>query len=119
MIVDEIKAKIQANTVIPKIRAKKDFTVKGWGKRRGENALIYRIPSHNPNKPYYEKGITESEWIDAYNQLMKTGYFTHQWFEENLPDCAKEGSCNFTTIGGIFELLKLAKHSSAGIYNKI
>jgi len=119
MIVDKIKANIPPMTIIPKPKAKSDFIVKGWGKRREENALIYKIPNNkNPKRPY-EKGITESEWTLAYNQLKKTGDFTRDWFNENLPACAKEGSCNFTKIGGIFEKLELAKYTSDGIYKKI
>jgi hypothetical protein len=106
-------------TVIPKPEARSNFTVKGWGKRRGEPALIYNIPNNKNPKRHNEKGITESEWRRAYIQLMKTGYFTTKWFKENLSDCAEEGSCNFTTIGGIFEELGLAEYSCRGRYKKI
>jgi hypothetical protein len=118
MIVDKIKAEIQPLMVIPKPKARNYFVVKDWGKRRGENALIYQIPNNkNPKKPY-EKGINESEWTLAYNQLTGTGVFTREWFNENLSSCAKEGSCNFTTIGGIFEKLDLTKYTSDGVYKK-
>jgi hypothetical protein len=119
MIVQKIKANTQPMSVIPKPEAKSDFVVKGWGKRHGENALIYRIPNNkNPERPY-EKGITESEWRFAYDQLAKTGFFDRKWFNENLPACAKEGGCNFTTIGGIFVKLGLAKYTGPGVYGKI
>ena len=76
MIADRIRINITPNAVIPKPAATADFTVKGWGKRRGQNALIYRIPNHgNPAKPH-EKGVTEAEFIAAYNELMKTGELT-------------------------------------------
>jgi hypothetical protein len=39
--------RLSPGTVIPKPEAKDDFTVKGWGKRNGEAALIYFIPNHN------------------------------------------------------------------------
>ena len=116
MIVDQIKKSIAAGTVIPKPEAKSDFTVKAWGKRRGEPALIYYIPNHgNPNKPH-EKGITENELEKAFAQLQQSGEFTRVWFNAHLAACAKEGACNYTTIGGIFELLSNAKYSSRGVY---
>ncbi len=107
MIVDTL-AKIEAGTVIPKPRAKGEFVVKGWGTRRGEHALIYKIPNNkNPDRPY-EKGITVSEFKQAYEEIVKSGEFSSKWFKKNMNECSKEGSCNFTTIGGIFEMLGLA-----------
>ena len=65
-ILENILTNIKVGTVIPKPDAKKDFIVKGWGKRRKEDALIYFIPNHkNPNKPY-QKGITKSEFEESY-----------------------------------------------------
>lgn len=108
MIIEQIRRIAQPGTVIPKPDAKADFIVKGWGRRRRENALIYFIPNHiNPRSPY-EKGITESEWEQAYQQIIKNGEFNRTWFNRNMQACAKEGGCNFTTIGGIFELLGIA-----------
>jgi len=87
--------------------------------RKKEIALIYLIPNNkNPANPY-QKGITESEFGKSYSRLMETGTFSHQWFKEHLLRCAGEGSCNFTTIGGIFEKLRLAKYEKPGLYKKI
>ncbi len=119
MIIEDIRKRIKPGQVILKPEAKADFKVKAWGKRRSESALIYTIPNHkNPAKPY-EKGITESEFIKAFEQLNNTGEFSRSWFNTHLEDCAKEGGCNFTTIGGIFELLEKAKYTSKGIYKKV
>jgi len=105
-----LNEKIAPGTVIPKPQARADFIVKGWGKRRGERALIYSIPNHsNPGYPH-EKGITSSEWEQAFDHLMASGDFSHRWFKESMNACFKEGSCNFTTIGGIFELLGYAQY---------
>ena len=102
MIVETIKNKISPGIEIPKPQAKGKFLVKGWGRRRNEVALVYTIPNHkNPAKPY-QKGITESEFEATYRQLQSSGELTRRWFNEHLPACAKEGGCNFTTIGGIF-----------------
>ena len=109
---------IKSGTIIPKPKAKADFVVKGWGTRRGKRALIYKIPNHkNPNRPY-EKGITIPEFKQAYDQLMNVGEFSSRWFSKNMRVCAKEGSCNFTTIGGIFELLGVASHTHGAYVKK-
>ena len=103
---------------IPKPEVKADFTIKGMGRRRGEEAMIYRIPSHSEKSLYYEKGITLSEFKTAYYELIAKGNFTRTWFNENMKACAKEGGCNFTTIGGVFILLDLATYSERGIYQQ-
>ena len=119
-IIDEIKLLgiDSIGDVIPKPNAKESFLIKGMGKRRGEEALIYLIPSHTGRSPY-QKGITLSEFDSAYSQLKTSGELTRQWFNLNLQKCAKEGACNFTTVGGIFELLKLAKYCGKGCYTSL
>jgi hypothetical protein len=114
-IVQEIKGRVITGTVIPKPDAKKDFVVKGWGMRRKEEALIYRIPNHrNADKPH-EKGISVGEWRRAYRRISGGEDFDKDWFSRNMPACAEEGDCNFTTIGGIFQLLGLVDYER-GIY---
>ena len=114
-IIQEIKKKITAGAVIPKPDAKADFIVKGWGKRRKEEALIYRIPNHKqPEKPH-EKGVNLSEWRKAYRRISCGDDFEKDWFNRNMSACAEEGDCNFTTIGGIFQLLGLASYER-GVY---
>ena len=118
MIVERIKAAISFGTVIPKPEAKADFVVKGWGKRRGESALIYFIPNHRDSNKPHQKGITESEFEKAFSELLSSGAFTRHWFNQFLSNCAKEGACNFTTIGGIFGLLGEAAYSGRGVYER-
>ncbi len=116
MIIQLIENNINIGQVIPKPKAKENFTIKGWGKRRNERALIYFIPNHkNSGKPY-QKGITITEFEIAYNQIKSSSNLTRKWFNEKLSNCAKEGSCNYTTIGGIFELLGVAKYKQNGEY---
>ena len=105
-------------TVIPKPEARGDFFVRRWGRRRGERALIYAIPNHRDEKRPYEKGITESEWVAAHDRLASAGNFTRTWFRCAMPACEAEGSCNFTTIGGVFELLGIARYVQRGTYEK-
>jgi hypothetical protein len=86
--------------------------------RRGERALFYTIPNHKtPTKPY-QKGITTKEWLCAFERLTEFGDFSRSWFEQSMSACAKEGGCNFTTIGGAFELLGYARHEH-GVYRCI
>jgi hypothetical protein len=117
-IVKEVE-RLRPGTIIPKPDAKGDFLVKRWGgARRGEPALIYTIPNWNkPDRPY-EKCITASEWKSAFDRSMSAGAFSRQWFDVFMPECAREGGCNFTTIGGIFELLGYAVHET-GEYRKV
>ncbi len=117
MIADDIRklADYSAGGKIPKPEAKGAFCIKGMGMRRGEEALIYTIPSHTGRKPY-EKGITITEFSVAQTELNRTGMLTRTWFNENLPACSKEGGCNFTSIGGVFEMLGLASYGNRGNY---
>ena len=116
-ILAEIEKLIEPGAVIPKPQARRDFVVKGWGKRRGERALVYTIPNHkNPERPY-QKGITIGEWTIAFERLMAAGEFSRSWFQDAMPACAKERGCNFTTIGGVFELLGHAVYDR-GVYRK-
>lgn len=118
MIAERVRKAIGPGAIIPKPEGKGEFVVKGWGRRRGEAALIYRIPNHKcPSKPY-EKGITESEFERAYAELQRSGQFTRAWFNEHLPNCSREGGCNYTTIGGVFELLGEAIYSNRGAYER-
>jgi hypothetical protein len=116
MIVNKVRSFISPGTVIPKPENKGQFVVKGWGERRGEPALIYSIPNHSNSAKPYHKGITVSEFEKAYEVLERSGEFTRAWFNDHLPACAKEGGCNFTTIGGIFQLLGVARYSERGVY---
>lgn len=118
-LLDRITDKILPGSVIPKPEGKADFRVKGLGKRRNERALIYTIPNHNTVDKPYEKGISASEWEAAYGQLNSAGELSRKWFNENLSACAQEGGCNFTTIGGIFELLGIARYDSRGLYRLV
>ena len=116
-VLADIERQIIPGTVIPKPQARGDFIAKGWGVRRGKRALIYTIPNHKtPAKPY-QKGITESEWVQAFEHLTDAGDFSRSWFERSMPACAKEGGCNFTTIGGVFELLGYAAYDR-GVYRR-
>jgi hypothetical protein len=107
-ILTRIEGEVVPGTIIPKPKAQADFIVKAWGVRRGERALIYTIPNHKTATKPYEKGITVSEWVQAFERLTEAGDFSRSWFDRSMSACAKEGGCSFTTIGGVFELLGYA-----------
>jgi len=118
MILERIKSDVRPGTVIPKPQSAREYRVVGWGQSRGEDALVYSIPTRSSGGKASTKPIKISDFQAAYDVLVKTGKFTHNWFEENLPDCAKDGNCNFTTIGGIFELLGEAQYGHRGAYRR-
>jgi hypothetical protein len=114
-ILKQIKA-FPRGTKIPKPISNRPYRIRGWGKSRGEDALVYEIPPKLAKRKPSTKRITESDFNSALSQLSATGKLTRKWFNENLPDCAKDGGCNFTTIGGIFELLGLARYTRPATY---
>ena len=113
MIIEEIKKVARPGTKIPKPISKDDYIVSGWVTSKGEDALKYLIGERQ-----HPKYIRVSEFKAAYDMLSSSGEFTRKWFNENLPESAREW-CNFTTIGGIFELLGVAEHLEEGGYRKI
>lgn len=115
MIIEKIQG-LQPGTAIPKPKATAEFKIKGWGKRRGEAALTYWVPNHKSPGKSLVKGITVTEFRRSYDQLLKSTRLTRRWFNTNLEACAKEGSCNFTTIGGVFQLLGVARYARPGTY---
>ncbi len=113
-----IRSAAPPGTIIPKPQARKAFRVKGDGTRRGQPALIYTIPNHNDPRHPHEKGVTYAELERAYSRLRQTGTLTTAWFQAHLSGCYAEGSCNFTTVGGLFELLGEAAYGGRGVYVK-
>jgi hypothetical protein len=118
-ISEMIEERFVPGVKIPKPVSEFDYYVKGWGIRRGERALIYYIPNHkNPAKPY-EKGITISEFQIALERIQIEKDITREWFNKNLARCNKEGTCNYTTLGGIFEKLGFVEYVGDGVYKVI
>jgi len=117
-IVERIRREVRSGTAIPKPRSTEPHVVKGWGTRRGESALIYLVPNRrDPSRPY-EKGVNETEWRLAWERLKGTGVFSRAWFRKSMPACNSEGGCNFTAIGGVFQLLGEARHQHGEYLSK-
>jgi hypothetical protein len=119
MLERRIRAVAPPGTVIPKPAARMLFQVTGDGMRRGQPALIYSIPNHTNRQQPYHKGITWRELERAYAQLCQTGALTTEWFRRNLAACYGEGSCNFTTVGGLLQLLGEAVYARRGVYVRV
>lgn len=115
-LVDELELLVKNNSIIPKPMSNNIFRVLRNGKRRGCAAVIYSIPNHKDKNKYYEKGITLLEFSSVLEEIRKNGFITRSWFNRNLPACAKEGSCNFTSLCGILELLGYVKYAGYGKY---
>jgi hypothetical protein len=91
------------------------YTVKGFGKTRGQDAIVYLIPNRADPKNPYQKRFAASELRRAYDQLSNSGQFTRVWFSSEMRECAKVGPCNFLAMGAIFVGLNLA-HKERGIF---
>ncbi|MBK9579100.1 MAG: hypothetical protein IPO40_18690 [Fibrobacteres bacterium] len=112
-VIERIRSNVLPGTVIPKPKAKSDFIFLGWTSSGSESAISYSIPNRkDPAKPY-RKYVRESEIILAYEEFVKAGEFTRGWLNTHLPKLAKEGSCSFTTIGGLLCLLGEARYEYA------
>ncbi len=118
-LLDRILSDVAIGTEIPKPAARAPFRLKGEGIRRGERAIVYSIPSHSNEHRSHEKGITVSGLEKAYSELLRCGEITRIWFNTHLKACAREGACNFTTIGGLLELLREAEYQKRGTYRRV
>lgn len=112
----KVKA-LDAGTPIPKPRSADSTRLVGWGTRRSEKALIYAMPNHKNSSKPHKKGVTMSELQQAFERLLENGDFTREWSNTNMPACRKEGTCNFTTIGGLFQIIGAATYDSVGMYH--
>ena len=116
MVIERIKAKCPPGTVIPKPQSADKYVIKGWGKSRGEDAIVYQLPMKPYSKKASTKRIPVSAFMRTFDKLTNNGEISRTWFRKEFPDLDKDGSCNFTTIGGIFILLGEAVYMGEGFY---
>ena len=94
-----------------------NYTVKGLGKRHGEQAVVYFIQNNqSPQKKQDEKGFSKSELECAYDRLSSHKEFTRAWFNSAMSECSKGAPCNFLAIGAVFCGLRLAVKKRLGVY---
>ena len=111
-IVECIRSVVGSGSVVHETRNGVRYRIKGWGQRRGEAALVYSIPSRT-RRNGTEKGVTASEIRLAHSRLVNAGRLCRRWFVASLPDCQKEGGCNFYALGGLFVLLGEASRAGS------
>lgn len=116
MLINRIISELPPGTRIKKPKAEGPFTLKGEGIVRGERGVIYTIPNRKDPKKPGRKGVTASQIEKAFLQLKRTGRLTREWWNGNVRHSTGEGGCNFTTVGGLFELLGEAEHAGRGVY---
>jgi hypothetical protein len=116
MLISRIKAVATPGTRIPKPKSNGIYVVLGWTVSRGEEALVYRIPKRPGTKRASQKRIPVSAFEEAFAELTKSGTLTRRWFRASFPVLDHDGGCNFTTIGGVFELLGEARFVQSGVY---
>jgi len=92
-------------------------------KPQGKPCIILYINKNNENNflkySTGKKTISKAEFIGAYRRLLDNKSFTRQWYNENFQKKAATSPCNFTSIGGIFILLGIAKYKIKGCYELI
>ena len=105
MVISEIK-KLPPNTEVKKPNS--IAYTDGWS----ENAegLRYKFGSMRT------KIVRVKLFEMALVELRATSQLTRGWFKTTFPKEQKSAPCNFTTIGGVFELLGLVKYAGSGKY---
>jgi hypothetical protein len=119
MLISRIKAVATPGTRIPKPESDQIYEVRGWTTSRGEEALVYQIPKKPGTKRASQKRIPVSAFQKSFVVLTESGTLTRRWFQTVFPVLDDDGTCNFTTIGGIFELLGEARYLERGVYAKV
>jgi len=114
-LLDRLRIAVQPAVQIPRPQSA-PYTVLGWRQSRGEDAVAYEIPKRANTRSNSTKRITCSALEASFSELQSSGSFTRSWFDQNLPDLARDGACNFTAIGGIFVVLGEAVYGSRGHY---
>jgi hypothetical protein len=123
-ILADIEKHIKPCTTIPKTASATSgcyIVIEVWSRRksRGEDALVYSIPTKKPGRKPNRKQIVKSDWVKAAKRLTIAGEFTCEWFKQCMPVCHNDGYCNFTSIGGIFQRLNYAIYERQGVYRKL
>ena len=118
-MLSKIKQTVLPGVAIPKPVSKEVYLVVGWGRSRGEEALVYELPPKPNTKKASRKRLPASVFDAADKEFQQNGQITRTWFQTNFPAVDADGDCNFTTLGGVFELLGRAVYAVPGIYKKL
>ena len=116
---DRIKKVAVAGRTIPKPTSSHGYAVIEWGISRGEEALVYRIPTKGNTVRASTKRVPSSVFEAADGVLAATGEITRAWFAKTFPKVWADGACNFTTLVGVFELLGDVTYAEPGKYRRV
>lgn len=119
MVLKRVKAVTTPGTRIPKPQSTDTYVVVGWGTSRGQEALVYQLPRKPGSKKASQKRIPASVFSQAFDILGRTGKITRPWFQATFPELEADGTCNFTTLGGIFVLLGDVRYAEPGVYEAV
>ena len=115
-IQQHVERLVRAKAIVPKPQSTETYRLVRIGKSRGARALIYELPKRPESKRVSTKRIPLSVFEECANQLSGTGSLTRTWFIDHYPKLESDGTCNFTTVGGVLQLLGLALYSRPGEY---
>ncbi len=73
-----------------------------------ENAFL----KYSIGKMGSSKTVSQEEFIEAFKKIKEDGYINRMWYVEKFPYQHKNKPCNFTTIGGVFEILKIVTYKN-------
>lgn len=112
----EVERLVQQHAVVPKPQSSETYRLLRVGESRGERAVVYELPKRPKSKRASTKRIPLSAFEKCARQLSATRSLTRKWFADQYPELEVDGTCNFTTLGGVLELLGLARYSGPGEY---
>lgn len=115
-ILHDIIQLVNENARVPKPKSSEVYTLKRIGISRGKKAVVYEIPKKIKSKQFSEKRIPLDVFEAAVHQIKTKGILSKTWFKQTYPDIDADGSCNFTTLGGVLELLKIVIYKQPGYY---
>ena len=115
----DVERLVQDQKVVPKPQSPETYRLVSIGESRGARALVYELPKRPGSKSVSTKRIPLSAIEECASRLLETGSLTRTWFVEHYPKLEKDGTCNFTTVGGVLQLLGLARYSGPGEYASV
>lgn len=112
----DVEKLVAQRAKIPKPLSSATYLLVRMGESRGERAVVYQLPVRPGSKRASTKRIPFSAIETSARQLLAAGLLTRRWFASRFPKLEADGTCNFTTVGGILELLGYARYAGQGEY---
>ncbi len=115
-IQQHVERLVREKAIVPKPQSTETYRLVRIGKSRGARALVYELPKRPESKRVSTKRIPLPVIEECAHRLFCTGSIKRTWFAEHYPQLESDGTCNFTTVGGVLQLLGLARYSGLGEY---